>query len=433
MPRFIATGLLAAIFAGLPASATAQLSSMERDVAAAVTERTPAALALLERVVNINSGTGDHDGVRAVGAIFRAQLDSLGFATRWEDGSSWGRAGHLIAEHPGAGPKLLLIGHLDTVFEDDSPFQRFERLDDSTARGPGIIDMKGGDVIIVEALRALHDVGQLDGMHVVVVMTGDEEDSGRPLALSKRALVEAAAGTAAAIGVENGAGDPATAVTVRRGATTWTLRTTGTAGHASQVFRADIGAGAIYEAARILATFHSELAGEEYLAFSPGLIAGGSDLELSPSLTEATVAGKTNVIAREVVVTGDMRTISPEQLGRTQQRMREIVARHLPHTGATITFADGYPPLAPSEGNERLREMYHRVSLDLGTGPVASVDPSRAGAADVAFVAGIAPMIMDGIGLSGTDDHSADETADLRRLPSQTARLAVLLHRLSRR
>ncbi len=428
---FRATLLGVAAGVTLPIASSAQLAPGEQQVIAAVDANRDAALALLERVVNINSGSGNHDGVRAVGAIFGAQLDALGFTTQWLDGAAWGRAGHLVAEHPGPGPKLLLIGHLDTVFEADSPFQRFERLNDSTARGPGIIDMKGGDVILIEALRALQATGRLESMHVVVVLTGDEEDSGRPLSRSKGALREAARGAAAAIGLENGAGDPRTAVTVRRGATTWILRTGGTAGHASQVFRADIGTGAVYEAARILATFYDELAGEEFLAFSPGLIAGGSEVDLSAALTEASVAGKTNVIAREVVVTGDMRTISPEQLERTQRRMRDIVARHLPHTTATIEFADGYPPLAPSRGNERLRELYHRVSVDLGTGPVASVDPSRAGAADVAFVAGIVPMIIDGIGLSGTDDHSASETADLRMLPVQTKRLALLLLRLT--
>ena len=87
------------------------------------------------------------------------------------DGAAFHRAGHLVAEHPGPGPKLLLIGHLDTVFEPDNPFQKFERLDDSTARGPGVIDMKGGDVIIVYALRALKEAKQLDKMNITIVVT----------------------------------------------------------------------------------------------------------------------------------------------------------------------------------------------------------------------------------------------------------------------
>ena len=109
-------------------------------------------LALLERVVNINSGTHNLSGVREVGRIFRAELDALGFRTQWVAQDEVKRAGHLVGDHPGAGPRILLIGHLDTVFEPDSPFQKLERLDAKTARGPGIIDMKGGDVIIIQAL-----------------------------------------------------------------------------------------------------------------------------------------------------------------------------------------------------------------------------------------------------------------------------------------
>src|SRR4030095_961763 len=118
----------------------------------AVDAGNPAALALLERVVNINSGTQNSAGVRAVGAAFRAEFEALGFKTEWVDGGAWNRAGHLVATHPGQSPKILLIGHLDTVFEADSPFQRFEKVDANHARGPGIIDMKGGGVVVLVRL-----------------------------------------------------------------------------------------------------------------------------------------------------------------------------------------------------------------------------------------------------------------------------------------
>ena len=111
--------------------------------------------------------------------------------------------------------------------------------------------------------------------------------------------------------------------------------------------------------------------------------------------------------------------------------MREIVSHHLPKTGGEMTFDDGYPPMAPTEGNRRLLAMYDQASRDLGTGAVTAVDPSKAGAADVAFIANTVPMVIDGIGLSGHDDHSAKETADLRMLPSQTKRAAVVMLRLS--
>jgi glutamate carboxypeptidase len=139
------------------------------------------------RAVDINSGTQNHAGVRAVGKLFASELEGLGFATRWVDGAPFGRAGHLVAERARPGKRFLLIGHLDTVFEADSPFQKFERVNERQARGPGIIDMKGGDVIIVQALKALHLAGALDRLHVTVVMTGDEESAGDPQAVARRA------------------------------------------------------------------------------------------------------------------------------------------------------------------------------------------------------------------------------------------------------
>ena len=425
------TSIAVAFLAAAPLAAQS-LTPTERAVVAAVDARNADALALLERVVNINSGTMNFRGVRKVGAIFRERLDSLGFTTRWVDGASFGRAGHLVAEHRGkaGAPKLLLIGHLDTVFEPSSHFQKFERIDDSTARGPGIIDMKGGDVIIVQALAALKDAGALDALDVTVVMNGDEEDGGTPLVEARRALTDAARGARVAIGFEDGAGDPRTAVVSRRGATTWTLRATGNAGHASQIFNAEIGAGAAFEAARILHQFYTSLAGERYLAFSPGLVAGGSEVTLDSGGTAASVAGKTNVVSREVVVTGDMRTVSPEQLARVEKAMRAIVAHHLPKTSAAITFdPEGYPPMAPSEGNRKLLALYDRASRDIGAVPMTAVDPSRAGAADIAFVAALVPMKIDGVGLSGHDDHSAGETADLRMLPVQAKRAALVILR----
>ncbi len=427
-----AIALIAAVSsAPLSAQRAPALTTAERAIVQSIDARNAEALALLERLVNINSGTHNFDGVRKVGAIIRGQLDSLGFATRWVDGAAFNRAGHLVAEHAGPGPKIVLVGHLDTVFEPGDRFQKFERLSDTTARGPAIIDMKGGDVVMLQALKALKDAGQLAKLNVVAVFDGDEEDAGRPLTAARATLIEAARGASAAMGFEDGSGDPRTAVISRRGATSWTLKVSGNAGHASQIFKEGIGAGALNEAARIIHEFYTKLSGEPLLAFSGGLVVGGSEVTVDSTGTVGTAAGKHNVISRSVVVTGDMRTFTPEQLARTQGAMREIVSHHLPLTNAEITFDDGYPPMAPTDGNRALLAMYNQASLDVGAGPVQAVDPSRAGAADVAFIANLVPMVIDGIGLSGWDDHSEKETADLRRLASQSKRAALVILRLS--
>ncbi len=409
----------------------ASLAPPERAIAEHVDAHNAEALALLERVVNINSGTQNFKGVQAVGQVFAAQFDALGFRTRWVDGAPFKRAGHLIADHPGSGPRILLIGHLDTVFEADSPFQKLERLDGDKARGPGVIDMKGGDVIIVQALEALQAAGALKTLNVIVVMTGDEEDSGDPLSLARAPLIAAAKGADVAIGFEDGPGDPKLAVTARRGTTGWLVRVKGTPAHSSQIFRADIGFGAVYEIARVLNGFREKMAGEPHLTFNPGVMLGGTTIDFDPVQLRGTAFGKTNVVAEHAVVSGDLRTLTPAQLDASVKTMKEIVGQSLPGTSATITFDEGYPPMAPTDGNARLLAMYDKASRDIGTGPVTAVSPDRAGAADVSFVANEVGMVLDGVGLMGTDDHTVKETADLSTLPSQTKRAALLLYRIA--
>jgi glutamate carboxypeptidase len=425
--------LLLLVAAAGHAAAAGGLSRLERRAAAEVDRNAPAALALLERAVEINSGTMNFEGVRAVGHLLQPEFEALGFATQWVDGSGWGRAGHLIARRPGrdGAPRVLLIGHLDTVFERDSPFQAFERLSETAARGPGIIDMKGGDMVMLLALQALRGAGALDRLSLVAILIGDEEDSGAPLTLARRDLIEAATWADVAIGFEDGAGDPRTAVIARRGAGGWTLVTTGKPAHSSQVFSADVGSGAIYEAARILAAFHEALRGEDDLTVNPGVILGGTSITFDGDESRGTAFGKSNVVAEHATVAGDLRSISIAQRERAKATMRRIVGEHLPRTTAEITFDDGYPPLAPAEGNRRLLALYDRASRDLGFGEVAAADPSRVGAADVSFTEGLVDMALDGIGLMGDGGHTVNETADLKTFPSQAKRIAVTLLRVS--
>src|SRR5215472_6985473 len=280
--------------------------SAERSIVSAIDAGNPAALKLLEKAVNINSGTHNFPGVRAVGDVFRLEFTSLGFTTTWVDGTAFHRAGHLIANHPGPGPRIILVGHLDTVFESDSPFQAFKRIDDNTATGPGVIDMKGGDVIIVSALKALKAAGMLDRLNVIVVMTGDEEDAGDPQSAARAALVQAAHGAQYALGFEDGPGDPKFAVTARRGTSSWKLQVKAKAGHSSQIFRSDIGFGANYEIARILDGFRRRLASEPHLTLNPSLVLGGTAADLDEPLARGVASGKTNVIPEKAVAIGDL-------------------------------------------------------------------------------------------------------------------------------
>jgi glutamate carboxypeptidase len=357
----------------------------------------------------------------------------LGMETEWVDGSSFNRAGHLVAKiQGGKGKKILMIGHLDTVFEPDSPNQEWIPQDEYMVKGPGIADMKGGDIIILQSLTALHKAGLLKNMNIWVVMTGDEELSGDPLSESKKELIEAAKWADIALGYENGDGNPATVNVARRSSSDWTLTVTGNASHSSQIFKPDVGAGAIYEASRILHTFYTELEGEEFLTFNPGVILGGTDVKHESEKNSGYAFGKNNVVSKDVTITGDIRCLSLEQLSRAQAKMTEIATNNLPGTNAKIVFGDGYPPFTPTDGNYALMEKFSQVSQSLGFGKVTAVNPADAGAADISFTSQYIEMGIDGLGMSGKYDHTINEIGDLRALPMQTKRCTVLLYRLSK-
>lgn len=410
----------------------AQLSAVESKIVSRVNYNNEDGLELMKETIAINSGTMNFEGVKQVGDVLREEFDDLGFETSWEDGSAFNRSGHLIAKHFGNedAPKILLIGHLDTVFEKDSPFQEMEMINDTTMKAPGIADMKGGNVIMIQALRALKENNHLDDMNIWVVMTGDEEYSGSPLELSKKALIDAAKWADISIGFENGDGNPGTANISRRGSIKWELKTEGNPAHSSQIFREDVGAGAIFEASRILNSFYEELRSEEFLTFNPGMIIGGTTLEHDSENKSGTAFGKDNVVSKEVIVSGDLRGLSPQQVERVKKKMHDITANHRPQTKATLTFYPGYPPMAPTDGNRELLSIYSEVSEDLGQGKVVAVNPLKAGAADVSFTADYVEMAIDAVGMSGADDHTVNETGFIPRFKTQTQRAAILLYRL---
>jgi glutamate carboxypeptidase len=295
-----------------------------------------------------------------------------------------------------------------------------------------VIDMKGGIVVLLLALQALASENGLEAFDLAVYLGGDEEHPGSPLEAARADLRALAAGRDVALGFEDGAGDPRTAVIARRGVSRWTLRVGGRAAHSSQVFSKEVGSGAVYEASRILAGFHEALSGEPLLTVNPGIILGGSAVDLDVDGNRGTAAGKTNIVAESTLVAGDLRAISREQRERAKAAMQRVVATHFPGTDADFSVTDEYPPLAPTGGNRALLALFDAVSRDRGYGPVNAVDPARAGAADISFTAGDIPAALDGIGLMGSGGHTVQETADLATLPMQATRVALLLYRLSR-
>ena len=390
-------------------------------------------IALLQKLVDQNSGTRNFDGVRAVAAMMQAELEPLGFTVRWVPMPQTGRAGHLLAEHKGRGKHILLIGHLDTVFEKDSPFQTMTRHGD-TVEGPGVNDMKGGLVIMVSALRAMKAAGTLKSADIRIVLSGDEESAGQPVEQARADMVQAGKWADAALEFEGLArqnGQDMGSIS-RRGSITWRLTTTGKAGHSAGIFSKEDGFGANYELARIIDSFRRELR-EPNLTYSVGIMLGGVTATPSATSEEAvggTAQGKANIIAGQGYATGDIRALSNDQAQRIEQRMRAIVADHLPNTGAEISFGEGYPAMAPTEGSRALLGQLNGVNRDLGLPQMGELDPMRRGAGDIAFVAPYTDGLV-GTGAAGNGAHALGETADLTSFPRQAKRAAILMTRLS--
>lgn len=409
-----------------------QLDPAEKKIAAAVDAGVPESIALLEKVVNINSGTMNAQGVRQVADVFRPQFEALGFQVRWVPMDRIQRAGHLIAERRGSrGKRVLLVGHMDTVFEPSSPFQKFIRRGD-IAEGPGVDDMKGGLVVMLYALKALHAAGALDDTQLTAVLTGDEESPGEPLAIARADLIEAGKRSDAALEFEAGHRTDGRdfATIARRGYVGWRLRTTGNGGHSSQIFGEKLGYGAIYEMARILTAFQEQLR-EPDLTCNVGLIAGGTKTGFDAASATISAASKANIVPAEAVAYGDLRALTQAQVERTQSRMRQIVARHLPGAGAAIEFEDGYPPMSPTDGNRKLLQVLNGVNRDLNLEAMDALPPALRGAGDISFVA---PFVdsLSGFGAIGSGAHAPGETIDLSRLPVQMKRAALMIYRLTR-
>jgi glutamate carboxypeptidase len=424
--------LLAAALLATPAAAA--LSPAERKMVASVEAHQPADLALLRKLVDQNSGSRNFAGVKAVADMVTAELEPLGFAVTWTPMEQvTGRAGHLVAIHKGSGrgTKMLMIGHLDTVFEKDSPFQRMTQQGD-TVTGPGVDDMKGGLVVLIAALRAMQEAGTLKPADIRIVLSGDEESVGKPTGKARAAMIEAAKWADAAFefeGVAQEGGQDIGSI-ARRGSISWRLSATAKSGHSSGVFSDASGYGANYELVRIVDAFRRELR-EPNLTYNVGLLLGGVDVTADPKDTiEGSARGKSNIIAGQAVATGDIRALSNEQADRVMAKMKAIVAQHLTGTSAEIIFSEGYPAMPPTAGSRALLGRLNVVNADLGLPQMAELDPMKRGAGDIAFAAPYADGLV-GTGIGGAGAHAEGETASLASLERQAKRNAILFSRLA--
>ncbi len=423
--------IISLILACVPVCAQ-ELSSVEQKMESTIDAQNDAMTDLLEQLVNVNSGTMNPVGVRRVADLLTPRFRDLGFTVRWVPMDNVHRAGHLIAEHPApAGKRILLIGHLDTVFEPSSPFQKWERKGD-VAVGPGTSDMKGGDVIILAALQAMQAAGVLGQASITVVLTGDEERPGEPVSVARRDLVDMARKSDIALDFEGGSRRNGVdyGSTSRRSAIMWNLKGTGVTAHSSGIFTPGVGYGAIYEIVRCLDAFRQQLP-EKDLTYNIAYIVGGTMATLDASQTSGQFAGKTNVVPPIAYASGDIRTISDEQTARVEDKMRAIVEQHLSKTDASITFEEGYPAMQATPGNRALLALLNQVNHDAGFPHMEELDASQRGAGDISFIAKYNDSLA-GMGAMGGNGHREGEFVELKDQPEQAKRAALLIYRLSK-
>ena len=263
------------------------------------------------------------------------------------------------------------------------------------------------------------------------MLTGDEEDAGKPTSISRRLLIEAAKGMDVALDFEPSA-TPDTGSIARRGISMWTLETHGKEAHSAGIFNAEVGNGAIFELARILNTMRTELQNEKYLTFNPGIVVAGTKIAFDKKTAQGTAFGKDNIVSNIAFATGDLRFISQAQEQSAKDKITAIVKQSLAGTSANIVFQEGIPAMPPTAENKKLLEVYSQASEDLGLGRIKVLDPGLRGAGDISHIAAIVPANLVGLGPVGYGEHSADEHTELASLPEQTSRAAVLMYRLTR-
>jgi glutamate carboxypeptidase len=387
-------------------------------------------LKLLERLVNINTGTENKEGVEQAGEIIKKELTKLGLKTRWDRlPEPMKHAGSLIATHHSEGKRILIIGHIDTVFPLDSNFQSFHLSSDhKTAIGPGVIDDKGGIVTIIYALKALHHIGMLERSNISIVLTGDEEQAEKPTKITRKALKKEAINSDIALGFEFSLTNNQL-VTSRRGLSEWHLYSNGKSGHSSKIFHMESGYGAIYEAARILNDFSTQLSNIHGLTINPGIILGGQYVNENTTTNNGIAKGQKNIISSQALIHGDLRFTSNEQKNMAEQKMYEIAEKSLPLTSSNLIFNNIMPVMEESEGNINLLREFSDINQDLGGCNLYPVPVNERGGADISYISQYVSASIDGLGPWGEGPHTHNESLNIDSLYHSTKRAAIFINR----
>lgn len=388
---------------------------MQSPLREALRARETAMVALLRELVEQGSHTADRAGGEAVAEILLRELRSIpGLSVRSRESTRFARTvlARSAAAEDSAAAAVGLVGHLDTVFPPGS-FEGF-RVEGGIARGPGVLDMKGGLVVMLEALRALATVGELPRVPVRFVVVADEE-VGSPESFPW--LQEELAGASAALVFESGRAKDRI-ITARKGTGSATVTATGRAAHAGNAHHE--GANAIWALARFIDRAQALTDYDRGVTVNVGTIRGGESKNTVPDHAEARLDYRfVHDLDRQATLAA---------LGAAA----DVAALSVPGVSLRLSNLLSRPPLERTDANVALYREYAACARDAGLGDEEA--PLVGGGSDASTTASAGIPSIDGLGPRGTGFHTKDELVELATfVPKAEAVARFLLGRAGSR
>lgn len=365
-------------------------------------------LQLIEKLVNIDSGTYVKEGIDRVGAILKKEYEKLGFTVEVREEEKYGN--NLIVQHKDAvDPKIILVAHMDTVFPLGTAAERPFRIEGDRAYGPGVVDMKSSQVELLYAIKALQQTGSESYKNMLIILNSDEE-VGSPT--SRPLIEEKSQGKEYALIMEPARKD-GSLVSARRGGGSYTVIVKGKAAHSG--IEPQKGRSAIEELAHKVIQLNALSDYEKGISVNVGLIEGGSSINTIPPIAIAHV---------------DIRISEMHQAKYLEEKIKEICATtDVSGTQIILKGSISRPPMEKNEQTQSLLHLIEEVGKEIG---LQVFDTATGGGSDASFTSATGVATVDGLGPVGGNAHSEDEYLEIKTLPERTLLLAKTIDRLSK-
>lgn len=364
-------------------------------------------LLLLERLVNIDSGSANKAGIDEVGGILKSEYENLGFTVEVVHEPNNGN--NLLIQYKNtSNPEIIVVAHMDTVFKVGTASERSFSIKEGRAYGPGVIDMKASQVSLLYAVKALIANEQTGFKNLRIVLNSDEE-IGSPT--SKDLIEQQATGKKYALIMEPARKD-GSLVTARRGGGEYSLYVTGKAAHSG--IEPQNGISAIEELAHKIIKLHTLTNHEEGITVNVGLIEGGESV---------------NTIAPTAVGHIDIRINKMEQAAVLAKQIEDICSvSDIPGTTLRLEGGIERPPLVKTDKTIQLLDRIKKVGATIG---IDVTDTATGGASDASFTSVAGVPTIDGLGPIGGDAHTEKEFLEIPSFIERTELLANVIEKLS--